>query len=225
MALPILERDGDVFVLRLDDGDNRFNRTTLDAINVALDEVDEADGPRGLVVAGTGKFFSNGLDLDWLSTGEEELVPFIADVMAMWGRLMQAGYPTVAAVNGHAFAGGAMFAMAFDQRVMRADRGFWCVNEVLLGMNLPPGMAAILQAKLTPPVVHRAVTQAHRFDATEALASGVVDAVVEEGAVLSSAVERAAGLTHTAGPTLAALKVRLYGPTISLLVDGEPEKV
>lgn len=220
MAPPTIVRDGDIFVMRLDDGDNRFNRNSLSAINEGLDQIDAADGPRGLVVVGSGKFFSNGLDLDWLSTGEEELVPFIADVMAMWGRLLQAGYPTVAALNGHAFAGGAMFAMAFDQRVMRADRGFWCVNEVLLGMTLPPGMAGILQAKLSPAVVHRAVTQAHRFDAAEALVSGIVDATADEDGVLSSAIERAAGLSHTTGPTLAALKLRLYGPAIGLLVGA-----
>ncbi len=217
MALPTLTRHEHVFVMLLDDGDNRFNRSSLDAINACLDEIDAAEGPKALVTAGTGKFFSNGLDLDWLSAGDEDMVEFIDEVMLMWGRVVEAGYPTVAAVNGHAFAGGAMFAMAFDQRVMRADRGFWCVNELLLGMNLPAGMAAILQTKLAPGVVHRAVTQAHRFDGPEAVSCGIADGAVEESAVLSDAIARAASLAHTASPTLTALKRRLHGPAIDLL--------
>ncbi len=215
-----IEADGEVVVLRLIDHDNRFNRRSLDAINAGLDRIDDTQDPKALVVVGTGKFFSNGLDLDWLGTGEEDMVGFIADVMAMWARILAAPYPTVAAVNGHAFAGGAMFALAFDQRVMRVDRGFWCVNELLLGMDLPPGMAAIVQAKLPAPVAHKAVTTAHRFSADEALRAGFVDATADETTVLPVAIERAAALTATSGPTLGALKRRLYGPTIALLEDG-----
>lgn len=207
--------------MRLAEDDNRFNRVALDAMHRCLDDVDAADGPKGLVATGAGKFFSNGLDLDWLSAGEEPMVPFIADVMRLWARVLVAPYPTVAALNGHAFAGGAMFALAFDQRVMRADRGFWCVNEVLLGMNLPPGMAAILQAKLTPQIVHRAVTQAHRFGADEALAAQIVDSIASEDAVLPDAIALAGSLTHTATPALGQLKERLYGPTLELLRNDE----
>ena len=221
MALPELTRDGDVFVMHLTDDDNRFNRAAVDAMHRCLDQVDATEGPKGFVTVGAGKFFSNGLDLDWLAGGEEPMVPFIADVMRLWARILEAPYPTVAAINGHAFAGGAMFALAFDQRVMRADRGFWCVNEVLLGMNLPPGMAAILQAKLTPQIVHEAVTQAHRFGADEALAGQIVDAVADETAVLPDAVARAASLGHTTSPALGQLKQRLYGPTLELLRNNE----
>ncbi len=220
MVTSTVEIDGEVAVMRLTDHENRFHRRSVDAINAALDRIDAIDGPKALVVGGEGKFFSNGLDLDWLGTGEEDMVEFIADVMTMWARILAAPYPTVAAVNGHAFAGGAMFALAFDQRVMRTDRGFWCVNELLLGMDLPPGMAAIVQAKLPAPVAHRAVTTAHRFSAGEALHAGFVDATADEASVLAVAVERAAALTATAGPTLGALKRRLYGSTIALLEDG-----
>ena len=112
-----------------------------------------------MVTAGAGKFFSNGLGLDWLGTGEEDMFGFLADVPGLWARILEAPFPTVAAVNGHAFAGGAMFALAFDQRVMREDRGFWCVNEVLLGMDLTPGMGALVQARLDKHTAHKAVTQ------------------------------------------------------------------
>lgn len=217
MALPVVTRDGDVFVISMTDNENRFNRSSVDAFTACLDEIDAGDGPKAMVTVGEGKFFSNGLDLDWLGTGEEDMFGFIADVTRLWARILEAPYPTVAALNGHAFAGGAMFALAFDQRVMREDRGFWCVNEVLLGMDLTPGMGAIVQARLDAHTAHKAVTQAHRFSGPEALAHHIVDAVAAEESVLRDAVALAGSLTATAGEPLAVLKRRLYAPVLALL--------
>lgn len=217
MALPAVTRDGDVFVISMTEGDNRFNRLSVDGLHACLDEIDAADGPKAMVTTGHGKFFSNGLDLDWLATGEEDMFGFIADVTRLWARILEAPYPTVAALNGHAFAGGAMFALSFDQRVMREDRGFWCVNEVLLGMDLTPGMGAIVQARLSAHTAHKAVTQAHRFAGPEALEHHIVDAVAAEDHVLADAVAAAGALAHTAGEPLAVLKRRLYAPVLEQL--------
>lgn len=217
MAYPEVTRTGEVFVISMTDNENRFNRSSVDALHACLDEIEGAEGPKAMVTVGAGKFFSNGLDLDWLGTGEEDMFGFIADVTRLWARILEAPFPTVAAVNGHAFAGGAMFALAFDQRVMREDRGFWCVNEVLLGMDLTPGMGALVQARLDKHTAHKAVTQAHRFNGPEALEHHIVDAVAAEGAVLDEAISMAAALTGTAGEPLAVLKRRLYAPVLELL--------
>lgn len=64
--MPSLDRHDNVFVLDLGDGENRFHPDWLTAVGAALDEVEKAEGPRALVTAATGKFYSNGLDLDWL---------------------------------------------------------------------------------------------------------------------------------------------------------------
>ena len=55
-----LERNNDVFVLKMDGDENRMNQPWLEAMNSALDEVDAAADPLALVTTGTGKFFSNG---------------------------------------------------------------------------------------------------------------------------------------------------------------------
>lgn len=217
MAYPEVTRTGDVFVIAMTDNENRFNRSSVDAFHACLDEIGAAEGQKAMVTVGEGKFFSNGLDLDWLSTGEEDMFGFIGDVTRLWARILEAPYPTVAAVNGHAFAGGAMFVLAFDQRVMREDRGFWSVNEVLLGMDLTPGMGAIVQARLDRHTAHKAVTQAHRFSGPEALQHHIVDAVASETEVLTSAIAMADVLKGTAGEPLAVLKRRLYAPVLDLL--------
>ena len=65
--MPTLDRHDNVFVLDLGDGENRLHPNWIASVNAALDEVQSAGGPRALVTAATGKFYSNGLDLEWLS--------------------------------------------------------------------------------------------------------------------------------------------------------------
>src|ERR1017187_9640538 len=114
-------------------GENRFNRQMVTELNKALDTVEAVNGPAALVTTGEGKFYSNGVDLDWLATRGENAAAFLDDVHRLLGRIL--GFPaiTVAALNGHAFAAGAMFASAHDFIVMRQDRGYWCLPEVDLG--------------------------------------------------------------------------------------------
>ena len=59
--MPTLDRQDNVFVLDLGDGENRLHLDWIASVNAALDHVEEADGPRAMVTAATGKFYSNGL--------------------------------------------------------------------------------------------------------------------------------------------------------------------
>ena len=78
-----IERNGDVHILHLRNGENRFNRGSLDAINGALDKIEAADDPTAMVVTGEGKFFSNGLDLDWLTGDGASEVDMVINVGAL----------------------------------------------------------------------------------------------------------------------------------------------
>jgi len=125
MSIVDLKKEGDVFILTMRSGENRFNRTFVDAMNEALDSVEKSTGPAALVtIGGEEKFYSNGLDLTWLAgDGQSEAPRFIQAVLKLLGRIMAFPMPTAAAINGHAFAAGAMLALAHDFRVMRSDRG------------------------------------------------------------------------------------------------------
>ncbi len=219
-----IERHGDVFVMTMDDDENRFNPTSIDAINAALDQVDEAaaaGGPVALVTTGSGKFFSNGIDLEFMFAQDDDGIrAFIKQMLNLWGRVMAAPVPTVAAVNGHAFAGGAMFTQAHDRVLMRSDRGYWCVNEVLLKLPLTPGMQAILQRRLPAQTFRKAILSAHRFGADEALAGGIVDEIHGPDELVGRAIELARELAPTADPILGRLKADLYADVLPLLREG-----
>jgi enoyl-CoA hydratase/carnithine racemase len=207
-----LRREGSVFVLTMQAGENRFNRPFLDAVNAALDSVEASTGPAALVtVGGQEKFYSNGLDLDWLGgDGQSEAPRFVEAVVALLGRVVGLGVPTVAAINGHAFAAGAMLALAHDFRVMRADRGFICLNEVDIGLPLHPGMVAVVKGRLSPQVFRDVVLTGARTGGADAAARGIVDEAVPLADVLPNAVARAAALAAKDRQTYAALKRGMY---------------
>ena len=218
-----LERVGAVSVLRMKAGENRFNPPFLAALGEALDEVEASAGPAALVITGEGKFFSNGLDLVWMRGQDPQaLGRFLASFQALLARVLAFPLPSVAALNGHAFAGGAMFALAHDFRVMRADRGFFCVPEVDLGFPLAPGLMAILRARLPQPVLHEAIATGRRYGGPEAVAERIVEAAVPEPEVVPRAIERAAALAGKDRTALAALKRGLYAETLALLEGEEP---
>jgi enoyl-CoA hydratase/carnithine racemase len=215
--MPTLDRSGDVFVLDIGDTENRFHPDWVAAMDTALDEVEQAEGPRALVTTATGKFFSNGLDLDWLSTHEDERAEYVPAVQRLLARLLELPVVTVAAIQGHAFAAGAMLTLTHDFRVMRADRGFWCLPEVDIQIPFTPGMSALIQGRLAPQTAHAAMTTGRRYGGAEAVEAGIVDSAVAEDAVRSTALEIATALTGKAGNTLGTIKKRMYGPALDSL--------
>ena len=215
--MPQLDRDGEVFVLDLGDGENRFNPDWVGAVAAALDEVAAAEGPAALVTRATGKFWSNGLDLEWMGGHAEESGPFVDDVHALFARALSLPVPTVAACQGHVFAAGAMLALAHDVRVMRADRGYFCLPEVDIRIPFTPGMGALIQAKLAQPAQHEAMTTGRRYGGQEAQAAGIVDVAVAEEQVLGTALERARVLAGKASPALGAIKEGMYAHPLQLL--------
>ncbi len=213
--MPYLDRDGDVFVLYLGnegqtDSENRFHPDWIDEFHDRLDQVEAAEGQAALVTVATGKFFSNGLDTDWLFANMDRMHWYLDRVHSMFSRLLTFGMPTVAALNGHAFGAGAMLATAQDFRVMRADRGYWCLPEVHLGMPFTVAMNALVTERLTNQVALEAMTTGRRYGAVDAIAAGIVDQQADADRVLADAVARAAALAGNRKPNLPVIKRALH---------------
>ncbi|MGA9873734.1 MAG: enoyl-CoA hydratase/isomerase family protein [Rhodococcus sp. (in: high G+C Gram-positive bacteria)] len=221
--MPFLERNGDVHVLYLGDKDgpenneNRFHPDWIDAVHALLDEVEAVDGPAALVTTAGGKFFTNGLDTDWLFANLDKITGYLDRVHTLYSRLLTFPMPTVAAVQGHAFGAGAMLATAHDFRVVRADRGFYCLPEVNLNMPFTVGMSALVTGRLPKQTAVEAMTTGRRYGGADAVAGGIADVAVAEDQVLASAVERAAALTNTRGANLAGIKRGIHADVLAAL--------
>jgi len=221
-----LHRDGDVYVLHMRDEENRMNRTWLDAMNAALDEV-EADPTGGsLVTTGDGRFYSNGLDLEWLLRPDtEDMREFVAEVEKLLARVIEFPLITVAACNGHTFAAGAMLALCHDFRVMRADRGFFCLPEVDIKIPFTAGMNSLIMQRLSTTTAHELMVTGKRVGGEEAERKHIVHAAVPVGDVLPSAIRLAAEGGGKDRVTLQMIKRRMYGESISRLgrIATDPE--
>lgn len=214
--MPTLTRDDDIAVLHLGDDENKLNRDWVDSVNSCLDEL--TDQPAAaLVTTATGKYWSTGLDLDWLGANSDIAQAFLDDVERLLARVLLLPTATVAAIQGHAFAAGGMLALAHDIRVMREDRGYFCLPEIDLPLPFTEGMSALIRAKLPTGVAHEAMTTGRRYGGGDAAGCGIVAAAVEEAAVHTDATTRAraAGGKHAA--TLRVIKEQIYGDVAAAL--------
>jgi Delta3-Delta2-enoyl-CoA isomerase len=219
--MPSLERDGEVFLLNLGDTENRFTPEWVTTARELLAEVAAAPGPAALVTVADGKFWSNGLDLDWLTANLDQAEGYVADVQRLFSELLVLPVPAVAAIQGHVFAAGAMLALAHDWRTMRADRGFFCLPEVDIGIPFTVGMDAMIRAKLPVATAVEAMTTGRRYGGHDALAAGIVTAAVDEAAVTAEALQIARPLAAKAGDTLGTIKARMYADVVERLAQAE----
>lgn len=181
----------------------------------------EGDCDRGasLVLAGAGKFFCNGLNLEKVVTlTPDEMAIFSRRMGEIHQRLLKMPCPTVAAVNGHAFAAGAFLALSCDYRIMRQDRGWFSVSEVNVGVPIPPAMMGILHAKLPPNTTRDAVLTGKRYTADEAIAAGISDGKAPLEELLEHAKALAMQLSTKEPGIFKMLKQTLFGPVADALV-------
>lgn len=143
--------DESVAVLTMNNGENRFNMTFIHEFLSALDEIEQNTDADALVVRSAhDKIFCNGIDLDWLmpvvQAGDKQgIKDFCSTLNRLLRRILLYPMPTIAAITGHAFAGGAIMTCCFDFRFMRSDRGYFCFPEVDLGIPFWPGMVAMVK--------------------------------------------------------------------------------
>ncbi|MFC6153560.1 enoyl-CoA hydratase/isomerase family protein [Nocardioides yefusunii] len=220
--MPALTKDDALWTLSLDEGENRFSPAFLDFVHDTLDEIAASSEPVALLTTGADKFFSNGLDLEWVMGNAEKLAWYVDRIHAMFEKVLTLPVPTVAAINGHAFGGGAMLAIAHDYRVMREDRGFFCFPEADIDIPFTEGMNALIQAKLTPQAQIASMTTGRRFSAADALAAGIVDATAPEADVVARAAALVTPLAGKKRTTIGAIKQRMFASASTALLTPLP---
>ncbi len=215
--MPIsLSRLDDVAVLNLGDDENRMSPEWIDAVGSSLDEV-TSWAPIALVTTSDSRFYSNGLDLDWLGAHLDQYDDYLTRVEALIARVLTLPVPTVAALPGHAFGMGALLALAHDFRWMRRDRGFFCFPEVDLKLPFSPGMVALIRAKLPSQTALEAMTTGRRYGGEEAEAEAIVHGTSPLKNLGDVAVVHASSLAKKDPQILSSIKHSLYGDVVTLL--------
>jgi enoyl-CoA hydratase/carnithine racemase len=207
-----LEREGEIHVVTMNNGPNAVDPAWQARMLEVLDAVEaDCEGDAGLVLTGEGKFFSNGLNVEVvMGLKGDEAALFGASMMKIMGRLLCLPVPTIAAVNGHAFAAGAFLALACDYRLMRADRGWICISEVDAGVPIGGPMMALLKSRVSPQVARDAVLSGKRYAADEAIVAGLADGKAADADLLAEAKRLAISLASKQRRIFKTLKRQLY---------------
>ncbi|HZP40622.1 MAG TPA: crotonase/enoyl-CoA hydratase family protein [Candidatus Binatia bacterium] len=211
---------GHVGEITLDDGKvNAMSLPFFEGLNAALDRA-EAEKPLAVVVTGRDGVFSAGLNLKVLPTlPPDEL----RRTMIAFGRTMLRVFtfpiPTVAAVSGHAVAGGAILMLACDLR-HAADGPFRIhLNEVAIGLALPSWAIAVAHSAIPSRWHTEAILHARLYGPADALERGIVDAVVPPERLLESARAAAAALAPLDQTAYAISKQRHRAMEVAFVSD------
>uniref|UniRef100_A0A0B6YA29 Uncharacterized protein n=1 Tax=Arion vulgaris TaxID=1028688 RepID=A0A0B6YA29_9EUPU len=209
----------DVAILVIDRGENRINSEFVDTFNIFLDDVESNESCKGLITTGAGKYYGNGLDLEWMLTlSGSNLTRFILTIHELLKRILYFPLLTVAALNGHTYAGGALFAFAHDLRTFRVDKGWICFNEVFIERRFKSFHMFYLRTKIgNGKNLSDALVLGRRYTAEEAFNCGLVHAVSTETMLITESVRLLKSFSGKAGyprQSLSDMKKDVYSDAL-----------
>ena len=215
-----VETHGHVAVVRMAYGTANALDTALCLDLVAQFGGLERDGHRAAVLTGHGPIFSAGVDLLRLRDGGpgylEEFLPALSEAFLA---VFNCSLPVVAAVNGHAVAGGCILVSACDHRVMNAGRGRIGVTELLVGVPFPVTALEILRFATGTPRLKELTYFGRTYPAAEAVGLGLIDEAVEEASVLQRAVAVAGEFAALPLAPLRHTRRQLRGPVLDRIAE------
>jgi enoyl-CoA hydratase len=228
-VLQAMQENG--FRIEIDDGIALFalDRPPVNAIDLqlvrdaeeALMRLEASRDARAVVITGAGSCFSAGLDLDQVpSYGPDEQRQMVHALNRMLGRLYGIGIPTVAAVNGHAIAGGLVLVLACDHRVGTQAPARLGLSEARAGIPFPVGPLAVVTAELAPAVARGLMLRARDLGPDEALAKGILDELQPAERVLPRAREIAGELAAAPREGYARIKRQLRAPALARIAEA-----
>ena len=213
-----LERADTVTVLRMRGGKgNAFSAAFLADLARAVDEVERSDA-RGLVITGDAGFFSVGLALpDLIDLDRDALRTFIDGFAYAMRRVLTSPLPTVAAIDGHAIAGGTVLALQCDARFAATGTYKLGLREVQIGIGLPAAVVEPLRLRVPPTSLTTLALEGALFGPERGRELGLIDDVVAPADLLPRAIARAAELGHAPRVAYQQVKASILRPAIEAL--------
>src|SRR5215210_7378824 len=171
------------------------------------------DPPGAVVITGKERFFSGGMDLKLApAMGREDQRRSVAGINSLFSAWYGLECPVVAAVNGHAVAGGLILALCADVRVCVPEASLG-LTEARVGLPYPAAAMAVVRAELEPAAARQLVLGAALVPSERGLELGVVDEVVDEAELMGRALEIARDLASMPRDAYAQVKRQLRGQT------------
>jgi enoyl-CoA hydratase len=212
----VREDSGDVAVIRL--AHKKVSALDLPLCEALVHAIgDVASGQwRALVVTGTGATFSAGVDLfQVLDGGPTYLTRFLPAMESLFRAFLTFPKPAVAAINGHAIAGGCIIAAACDHRIMADGAARIGIPELAVGVPFPALPFEIMRARLSPPHFRRLVFGADTLLPADALNVGLIDEIGPAELLMSRALAAAQRLTSIPTLSFSLMKRAVTAPVLA----------
>jgi enoyl-CoA hydratase len=194
---------------------NALDPDFMEAILGGINEFDASEA-RALIVTGENNVFSAGADLFRVLEGERDSIAAGIDTMSrLFARLFTLPKPTVAAVNGHAIAGGSVLTCACDYRIAASGDHRLGFTELAVGVPFPAWALEILRFGAGWKNVRDLALMARTLSVDEALAKGIVDEVVPPEELMDRAMRSAQRLARVPAGTYAVTKRALIAPALA----------
>lgn len=207
------EKRGDVALVRMDDGKaNALSPDMLQALSAAFDRATAE--AKAIVLSGRPGKFCAGFDLKVMMSGPDNARALVAAGAEIFMRIYEHPQPVVAAVTGHALAGGILIAACCDERIGATGDFKLGLNEVAAGMPVPILAHELARDRLDPRELVRATMFAHIYDPESAVTAGWLDCVTAPERVEEDAVARAAALAKLPALAFSMTKRSLRRETI-----------
>ena len=203
---------------------NALNPACLGALDGALEALQSNRDVRAVMLTGAGKAFCAGMDLKEVQAFTvEDQTAMVEALNRVIARLYGFPKPVVAAVNGHAIAGGLLLLLGTDFRIASAAAVFG-LAEVRVGIRYPLAALAMIERELSPPVRRRLLLSGNTVGAEAAERMGIVDEVVDAGAVMDRARAAADDFARIPPGTFAAVKAQLRAECLSVIHDVQSRR-
>lgn len=217
-----LIQQGDITVLKLVHGKaNTLDLEFCEAIAATFKKI-EASSARAVVMTGQGRIFSAGVDLVRLTAGGADYVrKFLPALHKLYDTVFHHPKPVIAAVNGHAIAGGCVLQCCADKRIAAKDVGRIGVTELLVGVPFPAMAFEVMRFSTSPQYFPDIILSGATFPTDEARTRGLVDEVVEPDVLMERAISVAQTLANLPPATFAMTKSQIRQPLIDRMAkDG-----
>ena len=211
-----VEVDNGIASLVLERGKvNALIGVVVDELFSALRTLEGDDRVRAIILTGRNRFFSFGFDIpEFITYPKERFTEFVVNFTDLYSYLFLYPKPVVAALNGHAVAGGCMLAMACDRRVMVSGKAKISLNEISFGSSVFAGATEILRFQTGSKNAAEVLYSGAMYQAEDAQRIGLVDKAVEEEMLMRESVQAALPLAEKHTPAFKSIKRLLREPIV-----------
>jgi enoyl-CoA hydratase/carnithine racemase len=227
MAYASLSKVNGVAVLTLERGKvNALNEPFVDELTKAFESLEQDDGVKAVVLTGRVPFFSFGFDIpEFLGYAKDDFMRFLRKFTRLYLKMFLFPKPLLAALNGHAVAGGCMLALTCDERFMVPGKAKISLNEIRFGSTVFAGSVEMLRFCCGRKNAQTVLFSGDMFTVEEAVRMGLVDRLVPGEQLLGESVKRAAELGGQPAAAFKNIKKLLRQPIADEMTGREEQSL